>query len=569
MLIPYPGSWCVHFLFYTFGAKTKMINMRLLNFNIGLFIFLAFCLSSRAENPSPKAPKLVVIVNIEQMRTDYLQRYAGKFQKDGFLRLLNEGAVCSNASMNLHVLKSLTGVPTLFTGTYPDRHGIINSSWYDRLKGKEINALYDNYFITVGSDSREGQRSAVHLLSPSVGDGLKLSTGGKAKVFSVALNDYSAVFSAGHAADGAYWMDNQTGNMISSSCYVSQFPGWALNFNNKKMAEYYSKQEWNTLLLPSSYEESWADDHVMEKGYSGKFKTLPYRINQLISETGNFKILKTTPFGNAIVNEFAMALTHSEGLGKDEIPDLLTISFSSMDYENESFGPLSVEMEDIYLRLDKEISLLLNHIEKEVGPGQTLFILTSACSSSYPVDYLKKEFDMPVGYVAPESMVALLRSFLNITYGQGNWIQFTGDQQIYLNHELIEKQKLKLEDVQAKAAGFINQFEGIKLALPASDFERGDYVKSQLTTVSRSYNLKRSGDILYTLEDGWQPQYKFQRSNYTDHTQIPMIWMGKGVKKMKNRAAVDAVDMVPTIFELLGIDSPYHTEGRIIEEILE
>lgn len=555
--------------FFILLGETKKDDMRALNLMILFFILLTICFPVRAQNKAATTPKLVVVVNIEQMRTDYLQRYAGRFQDGGFLRLLREGAVCSNASMNLHVLKSLTGVPTLFTGVYPDRHGIINANWYDRLKEKEINAIYDNYYITVGSDSREGQRSAAQLLSPSIGDGLKLSTRGKAKVFSVALNDYSAVLSAGHAADGAYWMDNQTGNMISSSCFVSQFPGWALTFNNKKMAEYYSKQEWNTLLLPSSYEESWTDDNLLEKGYLDKWKTFPYRLNQLISETGNFKVLKTTPFGNAIVNEFAMTLVHSEELGKDDVPDLLTVSFSSMDYENESFGPLSVEMEDVYLRLDKEIALLLNHLDKEVGMDQVLFVLTSACSASYPVAYLKSEFDMPVGNVSPESMVALLRSFLNITYGQGNWVIFTSDQQIYLNHELIGKQKLMLEDVQAKAATFINQFEGIKLALPASDFEKGDYVKSQLTTVSRSFNLKRSGDIFYTLEAGWQPQYKFRRPDYTDHSQIPMIWKGKGIKKMKNRNAVDAIDMVPTIFEILGIDSPYHTEGRILEEILE
>lgn len=543
--------------------------MRVPKIAIGLFSFLSICLSSGAQKPVAEAPRLVVIINVEQMRTDYLQRYAGKFQQDGFLRLLRDGAECTNASMNLHVLKPMTAVPTLFTGVYPDRHGIVNANWYDRLKGKEINALYDNYFITVGSDSREGQRSANLLLSPSIGDGLKLSTQGKAKVFSVAPNDYSAIFSAGHAADGAYWIDNQTGNMISSSCYVGQFPGWALNFNNRKMAEYYSKQEWNTLLLPSSYEESWADDNQLEKGYFGKWKTFPYKLKELISETGNYKILKTTPFGNAIVNEFAMTLIRSEQLGKDNIPDLLTVSFSSMDYENESFGPLSVEMEDVYLRLDKEIGLLLNCVEKEVGLDHALFVLTSACSSSYPVDYLKKEFNMPVGNVAPESMVALLKSFLNITLGQGNWVLYTSDQQIYLNRELIEKQKLNLEDVQSKAAGFINQFEGVKLALPASQVENGDYVKSQFATVSRSYNLKRSGDVLYTLEDGWQPQFKFQRANYTDHTEIPMIWMGKGIRKMRSRTAVEAIDMVPTIFEILRIDSPYPTEGRILEEIME
>lgn len=543
--------------------------MRLLRTILFLVLFSQAGFSSRAQQAATTAPKLVVVINIEQMRTDYLQRYEGKFQKDGFLRLIQEGAVCSNASMNLHVMKCMTGVPTLFTGVYPDRHGIINANWFDRLKGKEINALYDSYSITVGSDSREGQRSAAQLLSPTLGDGLKLHTRGKAKVFSVAPNDYSAVFSAGHAADGAYWMDNQTGNMISSSSYVSQFPGWALSFNNRKLAAYYSKQEWNTLLLPSSYEESWADDDPLEKGFFSKWKIFPYKMSELIKETGNFKILKTTPFGNAIVNEFAMALVRAEQLGKDDIPDLLTVSFSSMDYENASFGPLSVEMEDTYLRLDKEISLLVNAIEKELGPDRTLFVLTSACSSSYPADYLKKEFSMPVGYVAPESMVALLKSFLNITYGQGNWVLYTSDQQIYLNRELIDKQKLKLEEVQARAANFINQFEGVKLSLPASDFKNGDYVKSLLTTVSRSFNLKRSGDVLYVFEDGWQPQYKFQRPDYTDHTQIPMIWWGKGIRKGKNRIAVDAIDMVPTVFEILGLDQPYPTEGRIIGEILE
>ncbi len=554
------------------GYIMKINDMRFLNSVICLFTWLAVCFPVGAQQPqgtTGKVPRLVVIVNVEQMRSDYLQRYAGKFQKDGFLKLLRDGAVCSHATMDLHVLKCLTGVPTLFTGVYPDRHGIINGSWYDRLKEKEVHALNDPYFITVGSDSKEGQRSAAQLLSPSIGDALKLSTWNKAKVYSVALNDYSAIFSAGHAADGAYWMDNQTGNMISSSCFVSQFPGWALNFNNKKLAGYYGKQEWSTLLLPSSYEESWKDDHVLEKGYSGKWRTFPYRLNQLISETGNYKILKTTPFGNTIVNEFAMTLIHAEQLGKDDVPDLLTVSFSSMDYENGSFGPLSVEMEDIYLRLDKEISLLLDHIAKEVGLDQTLFVLTSACSVSYPVDYLKQEFKMPVGYVAPESMVALLKSFLNITYGQGNWVLYAGDQQIYLNKGLMEKKNLKPEDVQSKAAAFINQFEGVKLALPATDFEKGDYVKSQFTTISRSFNLKRSGDILYMLEDGWQPQYKFQHAGYTDHSQIPMIWMGSGVKNMKSRIPVDAIDVVPTIFEILRIEPPYPFEGRILDEILK
>ncbi|WP_423127354.1 alkaline phosphatase family protein [Gaoshiqia sp. Z1-71] len=532
-------------------------------------LMISGCLAAqRTNNPSVNPPRLVVVINIEQMRTDYLSRYADKFQQDGFLRLLNQGAVCSNASINLHVMKSYTGVPTLFTGVYPDRHGIVNESWLDRLKGKEINAIEDNFYMTVGSDSREGQRSAVRLLSPGLGDGLKLKTNGQAKVFSVGLNDYSAVFSAGHAADGAYWLDNETGNMISSSYYVDQFPSWAIDFNYKKLADLYIKRDWSLLLPSGSYGASVEDDYVLETGYYEKWNTFPYNLSKLMSRAGNYKVLKTTPYGNKMVLDFSINLIEYERLGRDEIPDLLCINFSSMDYENGSFGPSSVEMQDTYLRLDQDIATLLNYLEKNIGLDHTLVVLTSACSASYPVDYLKEEFNMPVGFVSPESMIALLKSYLNITYGQGDWVEFTSDQQIYLNRELIEKKGLSLETIQSKTASFINQFEGVKLAMPSADFERGDFLNSQLVSMAKSYNLKRSGDVLYVFEDGWQPKFKFQRTNYNDNTRIPLIWLGKGVKNGRFREKADAIDLVPTIFEILGLDIPSHCQGRVLDEIL-
>ena len=531
-------------------------------------ILLLLLLLGYDINAQQKVPRLVVIVNVEQMRSDYLKRYAKRFDDKGFARLLKEGMVCSNANMNLHVLKNLVGVPTLFTGVYPDKHGIVNDSWLDRLKGKEVNALYDSQFMTVGSDSREGQRSANLLLSPTIGDVLKIQTQGKAKVFSVALNDYSAIFSSGHSADGAYWIDNQTGNMISSSYYVSRFPNWAFNFNDRKLAEYYASEEWNTYLIPSGYEASHPDDFQYEKGYLGKYKTFPYVMKQMINETGNYKILKATPFGNTIVNEFVIALMNNEQLGKDDIPDLLTVSYSTFDIENNSFNPFSMETEDIYLRLDREIGYLFEHIDKEIGMDNTLFVLTSACSGTFPADYLKMEYNMPTGFINPDGIIALLKSFMNITFGDGEWIEYVSDQQIYLNRTLVEKNKLSLDLVQKKAAEFISQFEGIRISIPANDILKGDYVKSQLATVAGSYNLKRSGDILYSLEEGWQPQYKFKQVIYNDNISIPMIWMGTGLKKGINRKLVDAIDMVPTIFEILGFDVPSYFKGRVIEEII-
>ena len=538
-----------------------------------LFVLFCFTVIPTKAQRAPVDPdeqvRLVMVLNVEQMRTDYINRYWNKFREDGFRRLVNQGATCANTSMNLHVQKTVVGVPTLFTGAYPKRHGIVNESWYDRLKQKEINALRDDYFITVGSDSKEGQLSSKELLSPTIGDVLKLNTAGISKVFSVALNASSAVFSAGHAADGAYWLDSETGNMISSSYYVDLFPDWVRDFNNKKFAELYTDRNWETLLPESSYEESLEDDYILEKGFYNRWNTFPYNVKRLKERAGSFKILKAIPFGNTLVKDFAVSLIEKEELGEDQVPDLLAVSFSSMDYENGSYGPNSVEMQDVYLRLDQEIANLLNYIDQNIGIENTLIVLTSACSSTYPVEYLEEEFRMPVGYISPESMVALLKSYLNITFGQDEWIEFVSEQQIYLNRELIEKKDLLLEDVQEKAASFINQFEGIKLAMPASKFEQGDYQKSQLAMISNSFNFKRSGDVLYMLEDGWQPKYKYKRTIYNDHTRIPMIWFGDGISNKRILGKVEAVDMVPTIFEILGFDPPAHSHGRVIIELFD
>lgn len=544
-----------------------------MNFRNSLLLLLLFSLlslngrSQQAARAVPK-PKMVLVINVEQMRSDYLVRYAGKFDHGGFLRLLERGAVCTNASMNLHVQKNITGVPTLFTGAYPARHGIINETWFDRLKDKEVDAVSDNNYMTVGSDSKEGQKSGRMLLSPTLGDGMKLYTNGNGKVFSVGLNDYSAVFSAGHSADGAYWIDNQTGNMISSSYFVNQFPGWAFDFNNKHILQTYVSRDWTTLIPIGSYTASADDKNPFEKGYFDKYNSFPYDLKKLVSTEGSYRVMKTTPYGNRLVRDFAINLMENEQLGRDEFPDLLTLNFASMDYANAIFGPSSVEMEDTYLRLDQDITAILDYIDKNIGQANTLVVLTSSCSSSYPVEELQQKYNMPVGYVSPESMVALMKSYLNITFGQGDWVEYVNDQQIYMNRRLIEKQKVNLNEFLDKASKFINQFEGVKIAAPATGFEQGDYATSLLTTISKSYNFKRSGDVLFMFEDGWAPQFKFRKVTYTDNTRIPMIWMGEAVKSGRIRQSIDAIDLVPTIFDLLGYDIPPHCEGRVITEII-
>ncbi len=520
------------------------------------------------KNTESNIPKLVVVISVDQMRTDYLSRYWNKFQAGGFKRLVNEGAVCSNTQLELHVQKISTGTATMFTGVYPAAHGIVNNTWFDRLKKKEINCIADDYFITVGSDSKEGERSAAKLLSPTIGDLIKINTRNKSKVFSVAMNDVSAVLSAGHAANGAYWFDPLNGKMISSSYYVDIFPEWVRQFNEKQFAKTYTQRDWSTLLPVKSYEESMADDYVLEKGFYDKWNTFPYDLKKIKDRAGDYKFLKTTPYGNTIVKDFAVNLIHAEKLGTDEFPDFLAVTFTSMDYENNSFGPASIEMQDTYLRLDQEIALMMDFLDKILGKGNSLVVLTSTCSSTYPSDYLKEEFNMPIGTFSPESAVALLKSFLNITFGQGDYIEVVGDQQLYFNRELLEKKNISPEEIQTKTANFINQFEGVKIALPSSSFAQGDYSKGQLAVIANSFNFKRSGDVLYQLEDGWQPVFKYQRTIYNDNTNIPFIMHGNAVKRMHVRHKTKGEDMVPTILEILNMPIPHHCAGSILEEVL-
>jgi predicted AlkP superfamily pyrophosphatase or phosphodiesterase len=530
--------------------------------------FLLFWSASFAQPIHNRVkPKLVVGIVVENMRPDYVDRFWDKFKDGGFKKLYNEGAVCNNFKIEQHIQSYATGTATLFTGVYPATHGIICPVWFDRLTEKEVNCVEDANYFTVGADTKAGNASAAKLLSNTFGDNLKVFSRGKSKVFSVALNDASAIFSAGHAANGAYWFDPESGRMVSSSYYISTFPDWVRIFNSGNYAENYTYHNWTTLLPLITYEGSVQDDYLLEKGYFGEWNTFPHVISKYVKRAGNYNPLKTTPFGNQIIADFTSELIKNENLGDDDFTDLLTVVFSSMDYENGSFGPASLEMEDTYLRLDQNIADLISTLEKKVGKENLVIFLTANTSASYPVDYLKQEFKLAVGDFNAEGAFALLNSLLNLTFGDGKWIEDHVGQQVYFNRKLIEKNKTNLEKMIETATNFINQFEGVKVALTAQDLQRGETGAGSFKNLVNSYNKKRSGDFVYELEEGWQPAYKYNKVNYTDQTHVPLVFYGSGVKHTIIPDRFEAIDLVPTLSELTGIPFPDRCEGSAIKNL--
>ena len=509
-------------------------------------------------------PKVVIGLIVENMRPDYIQRYWNKFGNDGFKKLYTQGAVHTNINMTQHIQSYATGTATLFTGVHPSVHGIVGKTWYDRFRSNETDCTEDDYYFTVGADTEWGNASARKLLSNTITDNLKVFTRGKALVFSAAMNRETAIFAAGHSADGAYWLDPESGKMISSSFFVNTFPEWVINFNNENYPEMYSARNWVTLLPETGYTESVTDDYLLEKGYFGKYNTFPHKLGQYTRLAENLNPLKTTPYANLIIKDFAISLLENEPVGEDDITDFITFVFSSMDYENGSFGPVSIEMQDTYMHMDKYIGELIAFIENKFGKNNVMFFLTSNTSASYPVDYLKEEFKLPVDNFSPENAIALLTSFLNITYGQDKWIEYYDDAQIYLDHELLKKRNISLEDIRNETSDFINQFEGVQLSITEDLTGRGSAPFGLLSTMLQSYFKNRSGDILYVLKEGWQPSYKYKKINYTDQSHIPLVFYGSVLQPQIINEKNNAIDILPTLCEILQIPYPDKCQGSSI-----
>jgi predicted AlkP superfamily pyrophosphatase or phosphodiesterase len=545
--------------------------MKLIRIGFYFTTFLLFNnLTNAQQSPfdTTTKPKVVIGIVVENMRPDYIQRYWNKFEPNGFKKLYTQGAVCTNVRLTQQVQNYASGTATLFTGVNPSMHGIINKSWYDKFKEQETECTEDSYYMTVGSDTKAGNASPKKLLSNTITDILKINSMGKSKVFSAALNRESAIFSAGHAANGAYWFDTESGRMISSSFYVNIFPDWVRLFNSENYAEKYSYRNWVPLLPEATYTESLRDDYLLEKGYFGKFNIFPHTISKYIKETGDFKPFKTTPSANLMIKDFVIKIMENESIGTDEHTDFITTVFSSMDYENGSFGPASLEMQDTYLYLDKYIAELVDYSQNKFGKENVLFFLTSNTSASYPVDYLKEEFHLPVDHFNIESAIALLTSYLNITYGEEKWIEYYDEHQIYINYKLIAKNKLDLSEFQTVTSSFIDEFEGVLVSMPAYLLERGIQANGMLEPLYKTYVRSRSGDCHFMLKEGWQPMYKFKKVNYTDQSHIPLVFYGFNIRPGNINGKYDAIDFVPTLSEILKIPLPDKSQGKIINELI-
>jgi predicted AlkP superfamily pyrophosphatase or phosphodiesterase len=542
---------------------------------IVLFLLCSFL---SAQNLPTDRPKLVVGVTVDQMRYEYLQRYYPRFGNDGFKRLMSDGFVLKNVHYNYLPTVTGPGHASIYTGATPATHGVIANDFYDKQLKKMVNCVGDPMFTSAVENSSGGSVSPWRLLSSTMTDELELFTNKQSKVIGISMKDRGAVLPAGHAADAAYWYDASTGKMITSTYYMKAAPAWVTDFNAKNLPNIYLSQEWKPLLPIDQYKGSGPDASPYEKKFEGKTSsTFPYDMKALRQGSGNYELLYRTPFGNDFVTEFTKVALAAEKLGKDAVTDFLTVSFSSPDAVGHAVGPRAVELEDLYLRLDRNIAELLKKLDQEVGAGNYLVFLTSDHAIADVPQYLKDN-GVPAGYFNEEQVKVALREFLATYFPGKDLIANISNGQVFLNQDAFQgapkTSGMDLFLVSELVGRFLLSVDGVSNFYTEAVLRQGAFEEEGLKgKLIRGYHQKRSGDVLFTLEPGWiissSVTGSTHGSGYTYDTHVPLLFYGKGIRKGTSVRYHPITDIAPTVCTLLNISLPNSCSGNPIAELFE
>ena len=478
-----------------------------------------------------------------------------------------------NAHYNLIPTYTAVGHASIYTGTPPSEHAIISNSWYDKFAKKSIYCVDDANYKTIGNESDEGKKSPYRMLTTTVTDQLHLAQNMRGKTIGIAIKDRSSILPAGHTANAAYWFSGGNyGQWISSSFYMEELPNWVNEFNASKKVDDYLSSPWETLYDISTYTQSIADNNEFEALYNGEqTPTFPHNIPALRKSNGNYSLIKAIPAGNSMTAEFAKAAIIGENLGKSEHTDFLAISFSSTDYVGHQYGPASVEIEDSYLRLDKDLADLFQTLDTEVGEGNYTIFLTADHAAVHVPAYLQS-LKIPAHNFNGTAFKKHLTTITEKYFNSRTLIENVSNYQVFLNKKVLESLGLEQNTVAQKIADEAISFDGIYKAVTARTLQTTHFSEGILNSLQNGYNQKYSGDVMllpYPATLSYGRKGTSHGSGYSYDTHVPILFYGNGIQKGSSSKRYEIVDIAPTIANLLQIEAPNSTTGKIIEEVLK
>lgn len=562
--------------YYLLVFKTNSLMFDLKKFGVSLIGVVTFLSSYTIQAQQPagipsEQPKLIIGIIFDQLRPDQIQKYWDKYGDNGFKKLMNNGTIIKSASYSYFNTTEASGYTTIATGTQPSEHGIVARQWFEILSDKLVFCTDDPSVLPIGGSFENGPFSPNKIIVSGFADELKFSNQLRSKVFSVGLNYETAILSGGHSANTAFWFDDISGNWMTSSFYLDSLPSWLSDFNEKKFADIYLTRSWETFHPIENYTIPPPELKKEDINFHGK-TFLPYDLDKMSKKRRNerdYSILQYTPFANTLVVDMAVQLMVEEDLGSDIYTDYLALTFSSLGPVSSTFGQESIEMEDVMLRLDLQLSHLLKSVEERLGKENVLVFMTASRGMPKEQTYFE-ELKLPVGLFKRNQALSLLRSYLNVKYGNGNWVRGFFGNQIYLNRTLVEDAGIPLDEIRKNVVNFMVQFSGVAHAITASTLYSAHFENNLFALVQNGYNPKRSGDVIVVLKPGWRMDDEgIIGSGYNYDRKVPLVWYGWKIGKNVIYNNVDIADIAPTISLFLNIPLPDASFGTPILELLK
>jgi len=527
--------------------------------------------------------RLILQLTVDGLRADLLSRYADRFGEGGFLYLKQNGTVFANAHYQHANTETIVGHSTLATGAQPSVHGMTGNVWFDAETGELAYNIEDADFPLLPSRehaktgeqvdpaqklARSQGRSPRALLAETFADKLKAYTGGKAKIFAVAGKDRGAVALAGKAGK-AFWMSTNSGDFITSAYYYDSYPDWITSWNAQRKAEALADKQWVLLNERDTYLLAHQDDRPYETDLRGYGRVFPHQFGNVDDKLLYSQVI-VSPQGDRLTADFAGQLLVSEQLGRDSVPDYLSVSFSGVDAVNHFFGPSSLENEDMVLQLDRTLAEFLAFVDAQVGLEHTLIVLSADHGMAELPEY-KTEQGYDAGRLTPDVILTAAAVFGKQVYDSENLVKSYYRPFLYLDEKVISAAGLQKDQVASAMAEALTREPGIYLAITPADVERSPDSRL-LHQIRNNIHPVRSGDIYIVQDPYWfnfdkGPVAGMHGSPWNYDTHVPVIFAGVGINAKIIYRRVQPADVAPTLSALLGMSPPASAQGTVLPEV--
>ncbi len=512
-----------------------------------------------------KPPRLTLFIAVDSFGTDALQKNRGRF-KAGLSKLLGEGAVYPAARYETLECVTAVGHATMATGTWAHRHGVVGNKYFNRATGKLEAPFFDPAHPVLEAPASGEDVSPQNLLAETLSDRLRLDTDFKGKAIAVSGKGRSAVPLAGHLGD-AWWFHEAVGKFVTGTFYKKEFPIWVKSFNDKKLADAAFAKTWSLTAPQKDYVGE--DDRPFESDIHGLKRVFPHAMTGGLTSPGeeSYKALSASPFATEMLVEFAKAAIDGEQLGKDDVPDMLSVSFSAVDRTYHLYGPNSWEYQDHLIRFDKALGELIAAAERAAGGKANLLVVLTGDHGGANVPEEWASQGLEAQRVNPETMKKNLNAALEKQFGApGLAVEFE-EADAYLDWKLIDAKKLDVVAIRRAAAAWLAKQPEVFMAVSRDDLANAGTLKEE---AANAYFPERSGDVLYAMKPYKVlevfPGGTSHGAPWSYDSDVPIFLYGKGVKTGHYGQEAHPIDIAPTVSALMEMTPPASSEGRVLFE---